>query len=128
MGSSAEMRFQQGSTRGFQSTKGFQQGVPAGFQHPSVTMFLCNSAHMPPRSTGSGLPRLPWAFRAMPAPTKIRTEGLPSTVSALALDNEWRREFLDLVEQPEKLCGRIPEGEPQSLPAWAQLGLDETPL
>ena len=23
---------------------------------------------------------------------------------------------------------RIPEGEPQSLPGWAQLGLDETPL
>ena len=33
-----------------------------------------------------------------------------------------------LVEQPQKYGVRIHEGEPQSLPAWAQLGLDETPL
>ena len=59
---------------------------------------------------------------------KITTERLPSTVSDLALDNKWRREFLDLVEQPQKYGVRIPEGEPQSLPPWAQLGLDETPL
>ena len=59
---------------------------------------------------------------------KITTERLPSTVSDLALDNKWRREFLDLVEQPQKYGVRIPEGECQSLPPWAQLGLDETPL
>ena len=59
---------------------------------------------------------------------KITTERLPSTVSDLALDNKWRREFLDLVEQPQKYGVRIPEGEPQSLPPWAQLGLDEMPL
>ena len=59
---------------------------------------------------------------------KITTERLPSTVSDLALDNKWRREFLDLVEQPQTYGVRIPEGEPQSLPPWAQLGLDETPL
>ena len=59
---------------------------------------------------------------------KITTERLPSTVSDLALDNKWRREFLDLVEQPQKYGVRIPEGDTQSLPAWAQLGLDETPL
>ena len=59
---------------------------------------------------------------------KITTERLPSTVSDLALDNKWRREFLDLVEQPQKYGVRIPEGEPQSLPARAQLSLDETPL
>ena len=33
-----------------------------------------------------------------------------------------------LVEQPQKYGVRIPEGEPQSLPPWARLGLDETPL
>ena len=59
---------------------------------------------------------------------KITTERLPSTVSDLALDNKWRREFLDLVEQPQKYGVRILEGEPQSLPPWAQLGLDKTPL
>ena len=59
---------------------------------------------------------------------KITTERLPSTVSDLALENKWRRDFLDLVEQPQKYGVRISEGEPQSLPAWAQLGLDETPL
>ena len=48
---------------------------------------------------------------------KITTEQLPSTVSDLALDNKWRRDFLDLVEQPQKYGVRIPEGEPQSLPA-----------
>ena len=58
---------------------------------------------------------------------KITTERLPSTVSDLALDNKWRRAFLDLVEQTQKYGVRIPEGEPQSLPPWAQLGLDETP-
>ena len=58
---------------------------------------------------------------------KITTE-LPSTVSALALHNKWRRDFLDLVEQPPRYGARIPEGEPQSLPAWAQVGLDEMPL
>ena len=58
---------------------------------------------------------------------KNTTERLPSTVSNLALDNKWRREFLDLVEQPQKYGVRIPEGEPQSLPAWAQLGPDEMP-
>ena len=52
---------------------------------------------------------------------KITTERLPSTVSDLALDNKWRREFLDLVEQRQKYGVRIPEGEPQ-------LGLEETPL
>ena len=35
---------------------------------------------------------------------------------------------MDLVRQPQKYGVRIPEGEPRSLPAWAQLGLDETPL
>ena len=35
---------------------------------------------------------------------------------------------MDLVEEPQKYGVRIPESEPQSLPAWAQLGLDETPL
>ena len=59
---------------------------------------------------------------------KITTERLPSTVSDLALDNKWRREFLDLVEQPQKYDVRIPEGEPQSLPALTPLGVDETPL
>ena len=59
---------------------------------------------------------------------KITTDRLRSTVSDLALDNEWRREFLNLVEQPQKYGVRIPEGEPQSVPASAQLGLDETPL
>ena len=59
---------------------------------------------------------------------KITTERLPSRVSDLAPDNKWRRDFLDLVEQPQKYGVRIPEGEPQLLPAWAQLGLDETPL
>ena len=59
---------------------------------------------------------------------KITTERLPSTVSDLALDSKWRCDFLDLVEQPQKYGVRIPEGEPQSLPAWAQLGLHETPL
>ena len=59
---------------------------------------------------------------------KITTERLPAIVSDLALDNKWRRDFLDLVEQPQKYGVRIPEGEPQSLPTWAQLGLDETPL
>ena len=59
---------------------------------------------------------------------KITTERLPPTVCDLALDNKWRREFLDLVEQPQKYGVRIPEGEPQSLPAWVQFGLDETPL
>ena len=49
-------------------------------------------------------------------------------MSDLALDNKWRREFLDLVEQPQKYGVRILEGEPQLLPAWAQLGLDPTPL
>ena len=67
----------------------------------------------------------PWAanFRRthkMGCPKKITTEQLPSTVSDLALYNKWRREFLDLVEQPQKYGVRIPEGEPQSLPAWAQ--------
>ena len=59
---------------------------------------------------------------------KITTERLPSTVSDLALDNKWRCEFLDVVEQPQKYGVCIPEGEPQSLPPWVQLGLDETPL
>ena len=60
---------------------------------------------------------------------KITTVRLPSTVSDLALNNKWRLEFLDLVEQPQKYGVRIPEGEPQLLPAqWAQLGLDEMPL
>ena len=58
----------------------------------------------------------------------IGTERLPSTVSDLALDNKWRRDLLDLVEQPQKYGVCIPEDEPQSLPAWGQLGLDETPL
>ena len=48
---------------------------------------------------------------------KITTERLPSIVSDLALDNKWRREFLDLVEQPRKYGVRILEGDPQSLPA-----------
>ena len=59
---------------------------------------------------------------------KITTERLPSNVSNLALDNKWRREFLDLVEQPQKYGVRIPEGEPQSLPPWAHFGLEEMPL
>ena len=59
---------------------------------------------------------------------KITTKRLPSTVSDLALDNKWRCEFLDLVEEPHEYDVRILEGEPQSLPPWAQLGLDETPL
>ena len=59
---------------------------------------------------------------------KITVERLPSTVSDLALDNKWRRDFLDLIEQPQKYGVRIPEGEPQSLPAWAELGLDKTPV
>ena len=59
---------------------------------------------------------------------KITTQRLPSTVSHLVLDSKWGREFLDLLEQPQKYGLRIPGGEPQSLPAWSQLGLDETPL
>ena len=43
---------------------------------------------------------------------KIATKRLPSTVSDLALDNKWRRDFLDLVEQPQKYGVCIPEGEP----------------
>ena len=58
---------------------------------------------------------------------KITTERLPSTVCDLALDNKCRHEFLDLIEQPQKYGVRIPKGEPHSLPAWAQLHLDETP-
>ena len=50
---------------------------------------------------------------------KITTERLPSTVSDLALDNKWRWEFLDHVEQPQQYGVRIPESEPRSLPAWA---------
>ena len=88
------------------------------------------------RSRGPGLAPVldrQWAanFRRrhkMSCLKKITTELLPSTVSDLALDNKWRREFLDLVEQPQKYGVRIPEGEPQSLLLWAQLGLDETPL
>ena len=53
---------------------------------------------------------------------------LPSTVCDLALDSKRRRDFLDFVEQPQMYGVHIPEGEPQSMPAWAQLGLDETPL
>ena len=49
-------------------------------------------------------------------------------MSDLALDKKLRSEFFDLVEQPQKYGVRIPEGEHQSLPAWAQLGLNETPL
>ena len=41
---------------------------------------------------------------------KITTEWLPSTVSDLALDNQWKREFLDLVGQLQKYGVRIPEG------------------
>ena len=59
---------------------------------------------------------------------KITTQRLPSTVSDLALHNKWTCEVLDLVEQPQKYGVPIPEGDPQSLPVWAQLGLDETPL
>ena len=58
----------------------------------------------------------------------ITTERLPSTVSDLVLNNKWRREFLDLVEQPQKYGVHVREGHPPSLPAWAQLGLDGTPL
>ena len=32
------------------------------------------------------------------------------------------------LSSPKKYGVRIPEGKAQSLPAWAQLGLDETPL
>ena len=39
---------------------------------------------------------------------KITTERLPSTVPDLALDNKWRREFLDLVEQPQKVWCAYP--------------------
>ena len=59
---------------------------------------------------------------------KITTERMPSTVSDLALDNKFRREFSDPVEQLQRYGVCIPEGEPQLLQAWAQLGLDETPL
>ena len=58
---------------------------------------------------------------------KITTEGLPSTVSDLALINKWRCEFLDLVEEPQKYGVRIPECDAQPLPAWVQVGLDEMP-
>ena len=50
---------------------------------------------------------------------KITTERLPSTLSDLALDNKWRREFLYLVEQAGKYGVRMAEGDPQSLLAWA---------
>ena len=68
------------------------------------------------RSRGPGL-ALQWAanFRRrhkMGCLRKITTERLPSTVSYLALDNKRRREFLDLVEEPQKYGVCIPEGEP----------------
>ena len=59
---------------------------------------------------------------------KIPTERLPSTVSNLALDNKRRHQFLDRVGQPQKYGVRIIEGDPHSLPPWAQFGLDEMPL
>ena len=72
------------------------------------------------RSRGPGLARVldrQWAanFRRrhkMGCLKKKTTERRPSTVSDLALDNKWRHEFLDLVEQPQKYGVRIPEGEP----------------
>ena len=62
------------------------------------------------RSRAPGLPPVldrPWAanFRhrhKMGCLKKITMERLPSTVSDLALDNKWRREFLDLAEKPQK--------------------------
>ena len=50
---------------------------------------------------------------------KITTEQVPSTVSDLAPYNKWRCEFSELVERPQRYGVRIPEGDPQSLPAWA---------
>ena len=35
---------------------------------------------------------------------------------------------MDLVEPPQKYSVGIPEGDPQPLPPWRQLGLDEAPL
>ena len=83
------------------------------------------------RSLGTGLPPVldrQWAtkFRRrhkMKCLKKIKTEQPPSAVSDLALDNNWRREFLDLVE-PQQYGVRIPGGVPQPLPPWAQLGLE----
>ena len=71
------------------------------------------------RSRGPGLAPVlerQWAARfrrrhKMVCLKKITTGGLPSTVSDVALDNKWRREFLDLVEQPQKYGVCIPEGE-----------------
>ena len=39
---------------------------------------------------------------------KITTERPPCTVSDLALDNKWIREFLDLVDQPQNYLAGIP--------------------
>ena len=88
------------------------------------------------RSRGQGLAPIldrQWAanFRRrhkMGCLKKITTERLPSTMSDLALDNKWRHDFLDLIEQPPKYGVGIPEGDPQSLPPSAQLGLNETAL
>ena len=98
--------------------------------------FAALGRSVPARSRGPGLAPVldrQWAanFRRRHktgCPKKITTERLPCTVSDLALDNKWRREFLDVLEQPQKYGVYIPEGEPQLLPAWAQFGLDETPL
>ena len=59
---------------------------------------------------------------------EVTTERLPSTLTDLALNIEWRREFLHLSKQPQRYGVCIPEGEPQSLPACTQLSPDETPL
>ena len=59
---------------------------------------------------------------------KITTDRLSSTVCGRGLYNKWRRDYLDLVQQPQKYGVSILEGHSQSLPLVAQLGLDETPL
>ena len=58
---------------------------------------------------------------------KVTTERLPFLMSHRALGNKSRRDYFDLVEQPRKYGVRIPKGDPQTLPLWAQFGLDETP-
>ena len=59
---------------------------------------------------------------------KITTDRLCFTVPDLALYNKWRREFWYLIEQPQKYGLGIPEGDLQSLPPWALLGRNKTPL
>ena len=39
----------------------------------------------------------------------MTAERLPSAVSDLVLDNKWRRDYLDVVEQPQKYGVSIPE-------------------